>query len=78
MKTRLDDLGAIERQLGWYERRVLNLIFVSGLLAMILGPQVVISMRRRHLSRALATLVVFLLLGGLWFGLGLARRLTED
>lgn len=30
VKTRIDDLGAIERQLGWYERSAIDLARISG------------------------------------------------
>jgi len=46
--------------LAWEVRRVLTWIVVAALLAVILGPLVDVVERRLHLRRALATLLVFL------------------
>jgi predicted PurR-regulated permease PerM len=45
--------------LAWEVRRVLTWILVAALLAVILGPLVDVVERRLHLRRALATLLVF-------------------
>ena len=47
--------------LAWEVRRVLTWIVVAALLAVVLGPVVDLVERRLHLRRALATLLVFLL-----------------
>jgi predicted PurR-regulated permease PerM len=55
--------------LGWEVRRVLSWIVVAALLAVVLGPVVDIAERRLHLRRALATLLVFLVVVGVFAGI---------